>query len=114
MSTAEHDHGPTAKLLDPVWCITCDHEHIATIPSATFACADCGFGAWGSSVAASHAAALPEHVVYVMTHQTIPLPDGDGCYLRTSIPAEMCPEHLGQFVEWLRTGKPTPTVGRTA
>jgi hypothetical protein len=66
-----HDHGPTAKLLDPVYCLTCDAEHIATIPAKTFACDSCGFGCWGHSVAAAHAYNFPEHIVFPLHHRTV-------------------------------------------
>ena len=58
---------------DDVWCLTCEHEHIATIPVTTYACGDCGFGVWATSIAVSHASQWPEHVVYVRHHQTVPL-----------------------------------------
>lgn len=67
----DHDHGPTAQLLDPVWCETCHHDHVATIPAVTFRCADCGFGCWGHSVAAAHADTLPEHVVHPVVHRIV-------------------------------------------
>lgn len=67
----EHDHGPTAQLLDEVWCLTCQHSHIATIPATTLRCASCGFGSWAVSVAEAHATSLPAHVVYPHHHQTI-------------------------------------------
>jgi hypothetical protein len=73
----EHDHGPTARLLDEVWCVTCQHTHIATIPATTFRCAGderpCGFGCWGATIASAHAASLPDHIVHPVLHQTVPL-----------------------------------------
>lgn len=68
---SDHDHGPTANLLDPVYCLTCDHTHVATIPAVTFRCDSCGFGAWGHSVAAAHADSFPEHVVFPVHHLTL-------------------------------------------
>lgn len=65
----EHDHGPKARLLDEVWCLSCEHTHIASIPVVTFRCADCGFGAWGETVAESHATSWVEHVVYPHVHR---------------------------------------------
>lgn len=71
-STDECDTGPTAQLLDQVWCLTCQHSHIATIPATTFRCAsDCGFGSWAVSVAEAHATNLPDHLVYPHHHQTV-------------------------------------------
>lgn len=70
-STAEHDHGPTAQLVDEVWCLTCRHTHIGTIPATTFACYMCGFGSWGHSVAAAHAGMCSDHIVYALHHRTI-------------------------------------------
>lgn len=67
---ANHNHGPTAQLLDPVYCLTCQWEHVATIPAVTFACASCGFGSWGHSVAAAHADSQPAHIVYPRHHAT--------------------------------------------
>lgn len=66
----EHDHGPTAQLLDAVWCLTCQHTHIATIPAITFRCDRCGFGSWGHSVAAAHADSYGDHIVYPQHHAT--------------------------------------------
>lgn len=67
----ELDRGPKAQLLDQVWCNSCQHLHIATIPVVTFRCADCGFGAWGDSVAAAHADGGDNHVVYAQHHATV-------------------------------------------
>jgi hypothetical protein len=68
------DHGPTAQLLDEVWCLTCDHTHIGTIPVTTFRCAGdndqpCGFGCWGIRVAEAHAETCPSHIVYPLQHR---------------------------------------------
>lgn len=71
MSTVERDERPTAQLVDKVWCVPCDHTHIGTIPVTTFACADCGFGSWGASVAAAHAATFPNHIVHPVHHETV-------------------------------------------
>jgi hypothetical protein len=73
----EHDHGPTAQLVEEVWCVTCEHAHIGTIPSTTFRCygdeRPCGFGCWGASVAAAHATNFPGHLVTPTVHVTVPL-----------------------------------------
>lgn len=68
---ANHDHGPTAKLLDLVYCLTCSHEHVATIPAVTFVCDSCGFGSWGHSIAAAHADSFATHIVYPQHHATV-------------------------------------------
>lgn len=72
MSTDEHDHGPTAQLLDAPFCVTCGHPHIGTIPATTFRCTGgdrpCGFGCWGATVAAAHAVNYPDHIVYPLLH----------------------------------------------
>lgn len=70
----ECDHGPAAQLLDQVHCLTCDHSHIATIPTTTFRCSHCGFGSWAVSVAEAHATTYPRHLVYPQHHQTVPIP----------------------------------------
>ena len=70
------ERGYEAKRLhDDVWCMTCQHAHIPMIPVVTYACRDCGFGAWGDTVAAAHATSWPEHIVYGNHHQTVPLAD---------------------------------------
>jgi hypothetical protein len=67
---------PMRTLLDDVWCLTCEHEHIPDIPATTFRCAsNCGFGAWEIEVAERHATEHPDHVVYPNHHATIPLQD---------------------------------------
>lgn len=58
-------------LADPVWCWSCEHVHIPTIPAITFRCADCGFGAWDEQTAEDHATVLPDHCVYPSHHQTV-------------------------------------------
>jgi hypothetical protein len=72
----EHDHGPAAQLLDQVWCRTCHHTHIGTIPTHTFRCADCGFGCWGPTVAEAHATMDPDHIVHAVHHQTVSIEEG--------------------------------------
>lgn len=67
----EYDHGPTARLVDTVWCLSCQHEHIGTIPVTTFRCADCGFGSWGATVAEAHASQYPTHIVHPVHHRTV-------------------------------------------
>lgn len=66
-----HDHGPKAALLDDAYCRTCQTWHVATIPVVTFACADCGFGSWGETVAAAHHTNLPDHNVYPVVHEVV-------------------------------------------
>lgn len=39
-----------------VWCETCEHEHIAPIPTVTYLCHECGFGQWTSHMAEQHRA----------------------------------------------------------
>jgi hypothetical protein len=59
--------------LDEVWCLTCDHTHIARIPALTYRCADCGYGGWILSIAVTHATDRRTHVVYPLVHQTVPI-----------------------------------------
>ena len=61
---------------DDVWCLTCQHSHIPTIPVTTYACGDCGFGAWATVMAVSHASRYADHAVYVVHHQTVPILGG--------------------------------------
>lgn len=65
---------PLGPLYGDVFCLTCDHAHVATIPAVTFACADCGYGGWIIQVAERHAASYPDHIVHPVHHQTVPLP----------------------------------------
>jgi hypothetical protein len=75
---------PSARLHDDVWCRTCAHTHIPTIPTVTYKCADCGFGCWDADFAAtSHAVPYPDHVVHAVHHQTVPLADRDAPLLTT-------------------------------
>lgn len=67
---------PTGQLHDLVWCTTCSHSHIPGIPTVTYACETCGFGAWGDDTAEQHATAHPEHIVYGRHHQTVPICSG--------------------------------------
>ena len=64
---------PHLHLHDHVWCTTCEHHHIPTIPAVTYACTDCGFGAWELDVAENHATMLCDHNVLAIHHQTVPL-----------------------------------------
>lgn len=64
-----------------VWCLACQHDHIAGIPSVTWRCtgedpdtAGCGFGAWSPEVAADHADGYPAHVVYPVHHTAVEHP----------------------------------------
>jgi len=84
---------------DDVWCLTCQHSHIATIPVTTYACSDCGFGAWATVMAVSHANQYVDHAVYVKHHQTVP------AQLCTCNPAEV---EAGVCV---LCGKPFPVGG---
>jgi hypothetical protein len=70
---SDHDHGPTAQLVEEVWCLNCQHVHVGTIPVTTFRCSDCGFGSWGASVAAGHAQMYPSHVVHPVHHAIRPV-----------------------------------------
>lgn len=71
----------TRRLLDDVWCRTCQHIHIATIPVVTFRCAGrgqgqgCGYGGWWVNEAGRHAEEWPDHIVYPEHHETVPLED---------------------------------------
>lgn len=60
-------------LADYVFCRTCVTTHIPTIPSVTFMCAGCGFGAWDDAIAERHAEVLPDHIVYPCCHETVPV-----------------------------------------
>jgi len=51
-----------------LWCRTCQCRHVPNIPRGTWACADCGFGAWRDDTATEHATLFPEHVVYLRAH----------------------------------------------
>lgn len=67
----------TRRLLDDVWCRTCQHIHVATIPVVTFRCAGgpdhgCGYGGWWVTEAAQHASDYPDHIVYPKHHETVP------------------------------------------
>lgn len=72
MSADELDFGPTAQAVNHVWCETCQHTHVGTIPVTTFRCAGddqpCGFGCWGTSVAVAHADGHPDHIVHPVVH----------------------------------------------
>ena len=70
---------PLWTLLGSVWCTTCQHTHIPDIPATTFMCAGdalsgCGFGSWSSDVAENHATNVRSHVVYPVSHVTVPDP----------------------------------------
>lgn len=67
------EHPRLRDLVDDVWCLTCSHSHIPDLPAVTFACASCGFGAWEVPISEDHATRYPEHVVYAIHHQTVPL-----------------------------------------
>lgn len=60
-------------IADDVWCLTCEHVHIPSIPAVTHVCADCGFGQWDLGIAEWHANAYPDHIVYPLHHRTVPL-----------------------------------------
>lgn len=60
-------------IVDEVWCISCRHTHIPTIPVTTFLCANCGFGQWSEELAENHATMYPDHVVYPVIHSVTEL-----------------------------------------
>lgn len=45
-----HDHTAEPK----IWCETCQHTHIASIPRFTYLCKDCGWGQWYGDQAREH------------------------------------------------------------
>lgn len=51
-----------------VWCETCEHVHIAAIPSITHLCRDCGWGQWHSRDARAHRESCPGHRTYRVGH----------------------------------------------
>jgi hypothetical protein len=59
-----HDHSGESK----VWCETCQHTHIASIPEVTYACHSCGFGSWHSEIATEHESLCPGHETYPLSH----------------------------------------------
>ena len=73
---------PPRHLLE-VWCLSCAHAHIPTIPVVTYRCngaegqgephVGCGYGGWYPEEAARHADESPGHVVYPVFHRCVPL-----------------------------------------
>lgn len=58
-----------------VWCLTCEHTHVSTIPVVTYACGPrCGFGVWSITLAENHATEYPDHLVHAVEHRTGPAP----------------------------------------
>lgn len=61
-----------------MWCETCQHVHIASIPEVTYACHSCGFGSWHSETATEHESLCPGHETYPLGHVMRPVPtEGD-------------------------------------
>ena len=63
----------------PVWCKTCQHVHIPSIPVRTFRCSDedrCGFGSWSPRIAQQHATKEHHHVLPIV-HRVRPLTDDE-------------------------------------
>lgn len=53
------------------WCTRCQHEHIPEMPTATYACADCGFGSWSVEIAEDHGRSLAHHTVILRIHNLV-------------------------------------------
>jgi len=52
----------------PVWCETCQHDHIPGIPGVTWQCRDCGWGQWSEADAVAHVDRQPGHHPYRVGH----------------------------------------------
>jgi len=63
------DHDGEPKM----WCETCEHTHIASIPEVTYACHSCGFGSWYSQTATDHKILCPGHETYPLVHDLRPV-----------------------------------------
>lgn len=69
---------------DEVWCITCEHTHIPTIPVVTYLCLGgvddehgCGWGQWLPTDAMAHERFNTGHRTYPVMHQVVANPPPD-------------------------------------
>ena len=97
-----HNHGGEPK----VWCETCQHTHIASIPEVTYACHRCGFGSWHSETATEHESLCHGHETYPLGHvmrPVAPAPDHGAAGFCTDhgLPADR-PTTVAEAVEALR------------